>query len=334
MAAIGTLYPTLVDIAKRTDPSGNIADVVESLSKVNPILQDIAWREGNLPTGHTFVSRAALPTPSWRKFNQGIAPTKSVVDNYTETCGMLESYAKVDCGLADLSGNAPAFRADEDKSFVQGFGIEVARAFFYESLSTNPERIHGLVPRLNATAGNPAAAQIVKADATAAGADQTSIWLVGWSPDTVFGIFPKGSKAGLSSEDLGKQLTKDSGGTNEFTAYVTHWMWKLGLVVRDYRYLVRICNIDTSAWKADLSAGADIVLSLMDAIAAMYSLEGVQPVLYMNRACYSMFNKQLIKKATVNLLEYLDRGGARLPHFMGIPIRVSDAITSTEAVVT
>lgn len=334
MAAIGALYPTLVDLAKRMDPSGNIADVVESLSKVNPILQDIAWKEGNLPTGHTYSSRTSLPTPTWRKFNQGVAPAKSTVDVYTETCGMLEAFSKIDCGLANVNGNSAGFRADEDKAFVAGYGIEVARALFYESLSTNPERIQGLTPRLNATSGNPAAAQIVKADATAAGSDQTSIWLIGWSPNTVFGVFPKGSKAGLSSEDLGKQLTKDSGGTNEFTAWVTHWMWQLGLVIRDYRYIVRVCNIDTSAWKADLSAGADIVLSLDDAIAAMYDLTSVQPVLYMNRACYSMFNKQLQKKATVNLLEYLDRGGARLPHYMGIPIRVSDAITSTEAVVS
>lgn len=333
MATIGYLYPTLADIAKRTDPSGNIADVVESLSKVNPLLQDIAWKEGNLPTGHTYTSRTSLPTPSWRKFNQGVAPTKSTTDQYTETCGMLESFTKVDVALANLNGNSAAFRNDEDKAQVMGFGLEVNRALFYETLSTNPERIHGLTPRLNATSGNPAAAQIVKADSGASGNDQTSMWLIGWSPDTVFGIYPKGSRAGLSSEDLGKQLTKDAS-NNEYTAWVSHWTWQLGLCVRDYRYLVRICNIDTSAWKADLSAGADLVLSLMDAIAAMYSLENVQPVIYLNRATYSMFNKQLIKKGTANLLEYLERGGSRLPHFMGIPMRITDALTSTESVVS
>lgn len=333
MATIGYLYPTLADIAKRTDPSGNIADVVESLSKVNPLLQDIAWKEGNLPTGHTYTSRTSLPTPSWRKFNQGVAPTKSTADQYTETCGMLESFTKVDVALANLNGNSAAFRNDEDKAQVMGFGLEVNRALFYETLSTNPERIHGLTPRLNATSGNPAAAQIVKADSGASGNDQTSMWLIGWSPDTVFGIYPKGSRAGLSSEDLGKQLTKDAS-NNEYTAWVSHWTWQLGLCVRDYRYLVRICNIDTSAWKADLSAGADLVLSLMDAIAAMYSLENVQPVIYLNRATYSMFNKQLIKKGTANLLEYLERGGSRLPHFMGIPMRITDALTSTESVVS
>lgn len=334
MAAVGTLYPTLVDITKRTDPSGNIADVVEMLSKVNPILQDIAFSEGNLPTGHTYTSRVALPTPTWRKFNQGVAPTKSVTDQYTETCGMLEAFSKVDCALANLNGNAAAFRADEDSAFTMGFGLEVARALFYESLSSNPERIHGLAVRLGSTAAsNPAAAQIIKGDATASGNDQTSIWLIGWSPRTVFGIYPKGSVAGLKSEDLGKQLTKDAN-NNDFTAWVTHWMWQLGLVVRDYRYVARVCNIDTSAWKADLSAGVDLVLSMDDAYAALFDRESVQPVFYMNRAAFSMYNKQLQKKGTTNLLEYLERGGVRIPHFLGVPIRLVDAITSTESVVS
>lgn len=333
MATVGALYPTLVDITKRTDPSGNIADVVEQLEKVNPILEDIAWKEGNLATGHMYTSRVALPTPTWRKFNQGVAPTKSQTDQYTETCGMLEAFSKVDVALANLNGNSAAFRADEDKATAMGFGIEVARALFYESLSTNPERIHGLTPRLNATSGNPAAAQIIKADTGASGADQTSIWLVGYSPDTVFGIYPKGSVAGLKSEDLGKQLTKDAS-NNEYTAWVTHWSWQLGLCVRDWRYLVRICNVDTSAWKADLSAGADLVMSMDDGYAALFDRNSVQPVFYMNRATFSMFNKQLQKKGTTNLLEYLARGGGLVPHFLGVPIRIVDTLTSAESVVS
>src|SRR5512141_3247633 len=111
MAVIGSLYPTLVDIAKRTDQAGNIVQVMEMLTKVNPILDDIAWHEGNLPTGHTYSARTAVPTPMWRKFNQGVLPAKSAVDTYTESVGMLESFSKVDCALANLNGNSAAFRA-------------------------------------------------------------------------------------------------------------------------------------------------------------------------------------------------------------------------------
>ena len=333
MAAIGSLYPTLTDVVKRTDPDESISQVAELLNKTNPILQDIAFKEGNLATGHRYTGRTALPPVGWRKFNAGVAAGKSGTEQYDETCGMLEGFSIIDEALANLNGNAAAFRADEDSAFMTALNIEVATGLFYHDTSTNPEKFLGLSPRLGATSGNAAAAQIIKADATASGADQTSIWLVGWSPQTVFGIFPKGSKGGLSSTDLGRQLITDGSG-NRYTAWVTKYSWQLGLCVRDWRYIVRICNIDTSAWKADLSAGADLVLSMLDAIAALFDLNSVQPVFYMNRACYSMLNKQLAKKATVNYLEYIERGGARIPAFMGIPIRIVDAITSTEAVVS
>lgn len=333
MAAIGALFPTVVDLAKRSDPTGEIATVVEALSKKNSILQDLAFKEGNLETGHRFTSRTALPTPTWRRLNQGIAASKSTTDQFDEVCGSLEGLSKVDDALVELSGKGPAFRADEDNGFMTALNIEFARALMYESVTSNPDRMQGFTSRLNATSGNPAAAQIIKADSSASGADQTSIWLVGWSPETVFCIYPKGTKAGVTNRDLGLRLALDANG-NEFPAWVTHWRWRVGLCVRDSRYLVRIANIDTSNLKADLSAGADITLALYDAVAAMYELESVQPVIYMNRQTFSMWNKQLAKKGTVNLLEYLDRGGSRVAHFLGIPVRIVDAITNTESVVS
>jgi hypothetical protein len=52
--------------------------------------------------------------------------------------------------------------------------------------------MHGLAPRLDATTATPAGAQIIKADAAAAGSDQASIVLVGWGPKGVHMIYPEG----------------------------------------------------------------------------------------------------------------------------------------------
>lgn len=334
MAVVGNTFPTILDIAKRMDPDGGIASIVEAMVKYNPILEDIAWQEGNLPTGHRYTSRTALPSLFWRRFNQGVQRSKSLTEQNDETCGMLEGFSQVDEDLAALNGNEVAFRASEDMAFLQAMNLEVATGLFYHSVVNNPEKFQGLTPRFNATAGNPAASQIIKADGTASGNDQTSIWLIGWSANTIFGIFPKGSQAGLKQEDLGKQLVSDGAATpGQYVAYTTKWQWKMGMVVRDWRYIVRICNIDTGAWKADLTAGADLVLAMLDAYAAVFEMNTVNPVFYMNRAAYSMLNKQLVKKGTVNLLEYVDRGGRRIPSFYGIPIRIVDAITNTEATV-
>lgn len=339
MAEIGALYPTLHDLAKRTDPNGAIAKVVEVLQKMNPMIEDISFKEGNLPTGDRFTSRTALPTPQWRSYNGGITPSKTETDQVDETCGMLEGLSKVDKALANLGGNAAAHRADEDKAFVQGFAIEVERAFLYESLKSNANRIHGLTPRLDGpVASHPAAAQIVKADsiagAAASGVDMASIWLVGWGPDSVCGIVPKGSRVGLSHEDLGTQLVAAPSGGGEMVALVTHWKWDLGLEVKDSRYLARCCNIDTSILKADLSTGTDLTLCMLNTYTALKEVRSVQPVFYMNRTVFTMWNAQLIKKGTTEQLQWVMRGGQLVAHFMGVPIRISDTLTNAESIVS
>jgi hypothetical protein len=328
MAALSALFPNIVDLAKKTDPNGGMAEMVELLAKKNAFLQDLAFKQGNLPTGHRFSARVALPSPTWRKLNQGIAASKGTQDTIEESCGMLEGLSKVDVALAELNGNAAGFRKDEDDAFVAAFGLEVARALFKESTGANPERIQGMEARFTKTGVH--SAQMVDAAGASGQTDCSSIWLVGWSPSTVYGIYPKNGVTGLQSKDLGEQLVKDSGGVNEFRAYVTHHKWALGLAVQDYRYVSRIHSVDTSALTADASSGANIPVLLQDAIATIYDMESVQPVIYMNRKLFAFFNKQLFNK-TVNLLEYVERGGRLVPHFLGIPVRIADALTNDES---
>ncbi|WP_337238094.1 major capsid protein, partial [Salmonella enterica] len=72
-----------------------------------------------------------------------------------------------------------------------------------------------------------------------------SIWLVVWGENTVHGIFPKGQKAGIQMEDKGQVTLKDVNG-GKYEGYRTHYKWDNGLALRDWRYVVRIANIDVS----------------------------------------------------------------------------------------
>jgi hypothetical protein len=332
MATIGNTYPTMLDMAKRTDPSGNIADIVEALALVNPILEDAPSVEGNLTTGHRVTARTGLPSPQWRRFNEGVSPHKSVTEQFDETCGMLDDTSKVDVALAKLNGNEAAWRASEDKAFMEGYNQKINTAILYESLANTPQAIQGLTPRFNTTTANPASAQIIKADAAAAGNDQSSIWLIGWSPKTVYLIHPKGTTAGLTTRDMGIQMVNDWSGSKQFPAYQTYFSWQIGVAVEDSRFIVRICNIDTGTMAADLSAGADITLAMEDALSAMYSLNVVKPIFYMNRKVFGMWNKQLITKKTNDAIQYLQ--GERFGRFRQIPLRIVDALTNTESPVT
>ena len=107
--AIGNTYLTLLDYAKRENPDGGIADIIEVLAASNPIIADANVMEGNLITGHRSVQRATQPSGAWRLLNGGVVPEKSLTTQVDDTCGMLEAYSKVDVDVAELGGNAAAF---------------------------------------------------------------------------------------------------------------------------------------------------------------------------------------------------------------------------------
>jgi hypothetical protein len=107
-ATLATGALTLIDQAKRLDPDGKVPVIVELLSQTNEVLDDMLFREGNLPTGHRTTIRTGLPTVYWRMLNQGIPPSKSQTAQVDENAGMLEAWSEVDKDLALLNGNVSA----------------------------------------------------------------------------------------------------------------------------------------------------------------------------------------------------------------------------------
>ena len=330
--ALTSTYLTLLDYAKRESPSGGIDQIIEVLAASNPIIADANVMEGNLPTGHRSTQRTTQPTGTWRLLNYGVAPEKSTTKQVTDNCGILEAYSKLDVDIAILNGNSPAFRASEDDAFIAGMNSTVATALFYGNQGTDPEQMHGLAPRYNLTTGEYAS-QIVTGGGS--GDDNTSIWIVTWGPQTCTLVYPKGSQAGLTSEDMGKQLVTDSNGLM-YTAYVTKFQWKLGLCLRDYRYVIRICNIDYSELTTDASAGADLLDKLVDAYYARPSVDlgnMAKTFIYCNKTIAKYLHKQAQSRANVNLT--IDSpAGKPVVSFLDAPIRVCDNITVAEATVS
>lgn len=60
MAILGAQSLTLSDWKKRVAPDGAIDFIIEALENSNPIIQDIVWKEGNLPTGNRTTVRASI----------------------------------------------------------------------------------------------------------------------------------------------------------------------------------------------------------------------------------------------------------------------------------
>lgn len=332
MATLGATNPNMLDVVKRLDPDNKIAMIVEMLAEQNEILQDMTAVEGNLPTGHRTTVRSGYPSSTWRKLNYGVQPSKSRTVQITDSCGMLENYAEVDKALADLNGNTAAFRLSEDRAFLESMNQTMADALFYGDSSVDPEKFMGLAPRFSSTSAENGQ-NIILADGSASGSDQTSIWLVCWGENTVHGIYPKGSMAGFKHQDLGEVTLEDADG-GKYQGYRTHYKWDIGLTVRDWRYVVRIANIDTSRLTSDpATSGTNLIDAMTRAIELLPSQMMGRPVFYCNRTVRSFLRRQITNKSNVNLT--LDEvAGRRVLAFDDIPVRRCDAILNTEAVVS
>ena len=334
MTVLKATNPTLLDMAKRQDPDGKIAFVVEILAEVNEILDEMTWLEGNLPTGNRTTIRSGLPEPTWRKLYGGVQPNKSTTVQVTDNVGNLEAYAEIDKDLADLNGNSAAWRLSEEKAFIEGLSQEMAATLFYGNEDTAPEEFTGLAARFNDNSGPENADNIIDAGGT--GVDNNSIWLVVWGANTVHGIVPKGSTAGLQVTDKGVVTLEDASdgsNTGRMEAYRTHYQWKAGLTVRDWRYIVRIANIDKSLLNPAHSTGADLPDLMFRAMRLIPNLNGGTPAFYMSRDVATMVARQISVDGVSSFLTAETNAGDMrwTERFHGIPMRRVDSLAGNEA---
>jgi hypothetical protein len=332
MATLGNNVRTLQDWAKDLDPDGSVAAVIEMMSKHDPILEDMFWREGNLPTGDRITTRVGLPTVYWRSINQGIPPSKSKKTQATEGVGMLEAWSETDQELAELGGHINEARASESKSFIEAMTQEHSSTLFYGNASISPEEFTGLSVRYSSLSANNAQNIVVGGGSDV---DNTSIWLIVWGEDTIHGIFPKGSTAGLEHEDLGLVTVEVTAGIagNRMRAYQDHYRWKTGISLKDWRFVVRIPNIDVSALVAESSA-ANLTKLMIKAVHRIPNLMAGKAVFYMNRTVFQMLDIQRYNNVTTGgQLSYPVVDGKEIPSFRGIPIKTCDSILNTEALV-
>lgn len=325
-------YPTLSDFAKRLDPDGKIAAIVELLTQTNEMLTDAVWVEANQMTSHRTTVRTDIPEPVWRKLNFGVKPTKSRTQQVDDAIGMLEDYAEVDKDLAMLNGNTAEFRLSEDEPHIEGMNQTLAETMIYGDQTVDPEKFTGLAPRYNVLTINTTKVggdvaqtygeQVINAGG--AGSDLTSIWLVLWGPNTVFMTFPKASTMGLKQQDMGEvTLFDDEGG--RFQGFRTHYQWKAGMCVRDWRYIVRIANVESDGSNFNYQ-------DMVQAIHRIPTLGRGRAAFYMPRQIMAQVAIDAAEKAN-NALSLDETFGKPIVTFWGIPLRQTDAIVLTESAV-
>jgi hypothetical protein len=111
--------------------------------------------------------------------------------------------------------------------------------------------------------------------------------------------------------------------------YRDHFEWNCGLSIKDYRYVVRIANIDRSDLTKDMATGADLQDLMIQAAERVQNLNG-KAAFYAPRNITTMLRRQLTNKKNA-FLSWEEFGGRKVVAFDGIPIRRVDALNVNEA---
>lgn len=344
MATLGNTYVDIIDVLKQTDPDGQIATIIELLKQENPILDDAVAMECNKGAEHVHSIRTGLPSVSWGRLYQGIVQSKAKQQQVTDTTGFVEGLSSIDERLLDLAGSKrAAVRLNEAMGFMESMNQEAATGMFYHDTATTPEKFKGLSARYNAIGGGGAGNQVISAGG--AGADNTSIWFVTWGDRFTHLLYPENTKAGLQREDMGRQRVLDEN-NNPYFVEEEKFTWHLGLAVKDWRFNARVCNLDVSAMQADptnVDGANNSVFHFMRK--AYYRLQSRmrrsgalgQQAIYCNRDVLEALDALSTNAGSNDVFVRLkpeEIEGREVLTYRGIPIRETDAILNTEAVVS
>jgi hypothetical protein len=341
MAIIGQTYPNLID-AYKASAEGT---VVELLMQNNPILEDAIATEANMGAIHRTMTRTGYPSVAWGRLYQGVVPSKATMQQVDDTTGFLETRSEIDTRLLKLAPDPAKARLVDSAPYLESMNQEMATGMFYHDTATTPEKYKGIAARLaayNTNAPDPrkpnAANQVIHGGGS--GSDNTSIYFVTWADHAATLLYPKGTKAGVSIMDKGEEPVKDANG-GTYYAKVTQFEWHIGMSIKDYRYMARVANIDVS----DMLAGTvDVWALLRKAYYRLFMVYGIgalggRTAIYLNRQVLEVLDQQSSDRALIAAnpnntgIKQENIEGRIVTTYRGIPIRTTDAILNTEALV-
>lgn len=336
MPTLAATDPTLHDLAQLPE-NKDAQDIINLLVKHNPMLEDAPAVECNKGTYHQTTVLSGLPVPAWGALYQGIPTSKASRQSVKDTTGFLEAAGEVDTRLVDdfeKADEKASIRMEEAKTHLEAMAQEAASALIYADINVNPEKPMGFEARFDDLSAENGGQIVDGGGATAAA--QSSIWMITWDKATNHLIYPKGNKAGLQRIDRGAVPKTD--GSNTYFVYREEFRWHLGLSVRDWRYVSRVANIESSLLTSDASAGANLLNLLTEAYYAHYGRIAAvgKTCLYMNTNLVKYMDYQARTTPANQFLTFAQTGinADEVVHFRGFPIRESNALTSIEAVVS
>lgn len=339
MAVLGSTYWNLIDALKMQDKAADAA-IAEVLHIFTPFLKDANVQTCNKGTKHASMIRSDLPTVAFGALYQGIAQSKGIYTSVEDTTGFVEGLSSVDKRLLDLYPTETGkLRMMEAQGFLEAIAQTLASAIWYSNTNINGKQFHGLGARY-ATSSNP---NVVLGGGS--GSDNTSIWFVTHGDMQTSVIVPQGIPAGVQREDKGEQRVLDAS-NNPYYVKEEMFSQHMGITVKDWRWNVRIPNIDVS----DVTAGTVRINALLRR--GYHKLHGThayqmdkpgqaspgRTVIYMNRTLYEALDAESVNRpgGTDNFIRLtpMEIQGEEVMSWRGMPIRRDDTLLNTETLVS
>ena len=244
-------YIDLLDAQNAGFVGKNNIPIINNLMAKNPLMEDANIMPCNKGMEHVISVLTGLSKIAWGMLYKGTPTSKGSRAQRKESTGFMEGKTQVDTRLLDLCSDSDGrkqLRNDEAAIMSEAIGQEYMRKFFYGSLKNDPEQIRGMSDRFGVIESG-IRGQVIDAGGT--GADNTSIWFIGWGNTKTSIIYPNGNGivAGVKREDKGEQKEFDEDG-NSYYVKEEMFTQHMGISVANYRHVVRIANIDVTEMQA------------------------------------------------------------------------------------
>lgn len=337
-------YNTLTDVVNSytsTDGNASYIWMAKVLHRACPLVRIMPMMASNQIMSNYGVRESYLPTPGTRRFNTGITPTASHSTPFSDNIAMFEDYSEVDKALWAIQNDPNAWRQDKDEKKVEALTQKLETTFFYGTVATDPASFNGLATRFNSTSVYPNGDStwyynvVDGGGATGNSGAFTSIWIIEFGKEKIYGIYPKNLPGGLQSEDLGEDTKDVSGGGSYYQVLRSHYTWFAGLVVADERCVQRIANIDTTSGVTTGIFDEDVLIQAKNHLPSSGEAPGT--AILVNRTIKTQMD---IRAVSQKLNTYFtqdpsgDVWGRPVTRFQGIPVIVCDKIVSTETTVS
>ena len=339
MAVLTPTHPTASQSAKLKNPDGTAAYVIEILEEKNDFLAHMPYEMANDGTSHVVTLRDSVPTPDWFKPGYGILPKFGTFRQIPFRAGAMRSVCEIP---KDLVSSDMEEMKQQAKAHIQGMNNEMANAVFYGNQAVNDNQFTGLTPWYDKKTFENKDAII---DAGGTGSNLRSIWVIGWGPETVAGFYPSNrGEMGIQVDDMG--LTDDqtadvegnssAGKVGRQPVFRTYYSWSLGVSLKDWRYCIRIANLDPQDYKEVPTGTEPKLLSLVNrALVRLRDRRGISPAIYADRNTIEWMSVQRTEKVAQSTLTQEDVFGRGMVTVAdGVPVYPTDALAVNEGQVS